>query len=88
MSIFPSASKGKEKSNARVEGPSFLSAQVTGILFMTISVLLFLSVISYFPEDSNFFEKFFGSERASSSTPPQQLDWSCRRHLGVFPCFG
>ena len=69
MSIFPSASHGKEKGNLRVEGATTLTAQVTGILFVTFSVLMFLSVMSFFPNDAILFDWLWGAGRSGSATP-------------------
>ena len=53
MSIFPSASRESSKSGSPVSSQLF--AQMTGIVLVTIGLLLFLSVVSFVPEDPILF---------------------------------
>ena len=53
MSIFPSVSRGSSKSGSPVSSPLF--AQLTGIVLVTLGLLLFLSVVSFVPEDPILF---------------------------------
>ena len=53
MSIFPSASREGSKGGRPVSSQLF--AQLTGIVLVTIGLLLFLSVVSFVPEDPILF---------------------------------
>ena len=53
MSIFPSVSRERSKSGSPVSSQLF--AQLTGIVLVTLGLLLFLSVVSFVPEDPILF---------------------------------
>ena len=71
MSIFPSATRERSKGGTSVSSP--LLAQVSGIVFITIGLLLFLSLLSFAPEDRLLFGEDSHLRSLGSPTSPHNL---------------
>ena len=72
MSIFPSATRVKGKGGKA--NPSPLRAQVIGIVLVTFGLLMFLSLVSFVPEDRLLFDEGQSLESlAKVLTPPHNL---------------